>query len=1346
MKIILRGLVIVLALNLLINNLNQEHASAFSYSDQSFDSFENHTNTLYNQNRFESIQAELATNANEVFDTDQYSYSDFYADEVGSYSILEITPTLYSNESSQLSSSLNRLASLYGSLEENNSAYFINNLGHFTVETMSIKQFVSSRDQIENQYDALFFTAGLYNPNNFVICDEQKINEHMEVNEPNGNFWNTFWNSVSKFFTGFNNDDQKPESRSNGNGNHGNINGGNNNENTNIPNDDQCNILSTEFTDLTETKAEKILNEYIMNGQPVFIHEDAFHNDESNFYHYFNDVRNAYNNLHITDYSLSEGNSISYQDVLAYMTVAQYERGKPISSLISKPTYQSDQDLYSIGEPLEYSINLSKQSNVSIYFDFNHDLEFIKEELVFKQDLESGLNEIALKAPDTYSGVYNWKLVVTNEKGTSYYYDRFRLKGQKTEIKVLNVLSDSTHFRNTLYSTDYMTNYFESDEYMINIHTCSINDFKKNSISSDLTELIPELKESTCSYKVIMDEFDVIIMGPDIYSNQKHPNMNVFRKLDDEIENGKPFIFTGQLTNGHHHWSDTFNDKLGFTSVEKTPFELMNDFDRLNVLNKSSYVMYPFNLLNESLSIPENLNYTKNESYVMDVNDPSFVPLLTMYNSNDLYREPSDSYYNSYYTYRDNVVYLNVGSNASETYTATEHKLLVNAITNSYLSKFSKSVKVDVIDNYTLNQQTDYENAIIDQNDQINFNFNIDSLLTGKHYSYKVFVDDEIKQEGTISSNQEKTITLSDLANPTNDVEEKMIRLSVTNEDGRTRKKEFIVFVANLNDYVTITRSIDELTNNQYIELNKQYTIDYSIKFNELDFSNVKHLNKLPQRIHLTNLQFKDEFPEGIDVMTIPNEFNLVGNVETGYNVSSDVLTIPYTLINDTYIPDDSHYKFSIDFMTELAHNYSMNQSTLSFTDITDDLVSKQFIGIDLTALRSITDDAALSDLKQDVFLPFNETYTLTDLYTLNPDIHLKQVQFNLGTILDQDSELSNRFIISNQETLTPYHVGEQEVEIVLTDVFGETLRKSIPITTYEVINSLSTNDLNLLVGEEQSLDLVVTPVISTNSVKVKLEHLDQMGNLSQEPVISFVKEEHTTYSVKGLKPGQTIITFTGYNKDGEFISTTSIVSVKESTIASVSPSEVTLYEDQLFDDFEVTISPYYSDQAIIIHYKSLNPDIATVDELTGRVDAIQSGAATIEITVTTEDGQRETYRSVIYVKNTISDDSGFTSDEFNVNKTESISLHPLVEIIPDMASILDQVTIEFTIVDQDSIATYNSELDQLTVTEAGVVEVIALITQYNEDDEVVKTITRYTNINFITIEDPVELKEEDRH
>ena len=756
------------------------------------------------------------------------------------YTILEITPRTYLEDISEISdveTNFSAIKQIYEAIilrHDLQAPAFVLNIPNFKLETMTIKQFVDSRSEIAGKYDAIIFSSGNYSINQDNCCD-------FEFDETDLYFKTLKQNNVIRYLgTLANNTNDFRKAIFHGAGSlfaeNGEliyvgtwINGkrscyGISFDSNGVlrymgqwkndlyhgygisfnkhgmfeymgyfengkPGSNNDEIPESLLNDLTLLKATQITTEYIEKGLPVFLSHDTLKDQNSILYQSFSHLIAEYDNVFSFDYDITNSNNnIDFYSVLSMMKITELFSAKPKLVFNDKP----EANQYQINDIVKYQFDLVNmdEANLMFYLDVNQNEVFDADELVYNYQIKRGENSLSFVLPNLYSRLLNYKFVVEKNGLATLYQGSIRVKGDNKEIKALNIVSDMVYKKGRFFDADLFTAYFQNNgDYQISVANCSVKDFKKN--NSNKWE---------CSHNTVMVEYDEIILGQGIFTESL--NEPAYRSIQNQMDQGKPFIFTSSVTKGNEKWLQYFHDELALSNTQTETYKLNNKVDHLQIINDSNFVLYPFNMYQENLAVPVGLNYTLNEKYQLDLENANLIPLMNMYNTENTMYDRFDSYNNYYYTKHNNIVYLNLGYDTFEVYKDTEHKLLVNAIINLYIENKAKANKIN--DLAFVDYDIPNDNTLLDINEILEFSFNVRSVKT-EALTYKVYVNDLLVIDSNELSNKDINV-LIDVSDYVS-LEEKIIaalRLRIEVNYHHDYNQTFTVYVADKAHYQLI--------------------------------------------------------------------------------------------------------------------------------------------------------------------------------------------------------------------------------------------------------------------------------------------------------------------------------------------------------------------------------------------------------------------------------------------------------------------------------------------------------------------------------------------------------------
>ncbi|QVK19176.1 hypothetical protein KHQ81_05610 [Mycoplasmatota bacterium] len=1368
-KLLLFGVILLFISLLLINNpLKMIFVDAEETTD-----YEEYLKSIVTEDNYNETIESIIKNRFSNFNIDPLQFDNLVPGK-SNYRILEITPRNYTDNISEISDleyNINEIKDIYQAItirSDYTDKNFIANMPNFNLDVMTVKQFVDNRDELDGKYDAILFSAGDYSEEQVLSCDFSF--DYSDVIYKNiygkahrfiyqGYMLNNKYHGYGKLYDAYGNVEYEGEFKNglfHGHGkryHNGNLvyeggfldgyqscfgisydsynhrekhrghwrrghkegygisidEGGFISYHGYFHNDQRSPdyVPRDILNEITELKAEEIINDYLLKGLPVFVNDDA-----KSFTDYLENTHpnETFSNLYMLNYNATEQNSnIDFYTTLSIMKITELLSDKANIEFIEKPI-DFDEDpthTYFANEVIDFKLKLTNRelADLLFYIDINQNEIFEEDELAYTIFIQNGVFDFEYKIPTTYSGILRYKIVVNTENKTSLYNGSFKVKGEYKEIKVLNVVSQMVDWMDGLLDDDLYYQYFQNNgDYNITMDRCNIKDFSKNNY-----------RKWECSHYTVMDDYDVILLGQDIFD--KGMNTHVYNSIQEQINNGKPVIFTSSVTKGNQKWVNYFQDDLSLDSYRTDLYKLNNNVNKLQIVNKSNYTLYPYDMNNEALLVPEDLNYALNEQYQVNLNNPDLVPLMNMYNSDNPLYDRFDSYNNFYYMKHDNVIYLNVGNNSFKVYKDIEHKLLVNSIVNSYIEYKAKDQKVD--DFFSIENTNTFENMLIDVNDHVQFSFSIFSNKNNT-YNYTLYADSNEIQTDTITNNQLIDIDLSNFASPNiNTIQQVYIYVEIENDEHETHTYGFYVFVGNLDTYnvtlyPTVLNSPTVHEGEKYLQVNNihSYTNNYRVELNNIDVTGLD-VSKLPEEIIIENMMFSQEVPDNI-IIDDPNY------TITDKTISKYLGNFTYTLVGNYYVPDSYiPLNFTVPFIVTETGDYTFEPATLTFDGIGSDSATIQNSNVTFNAIKPLDSSMVTPIFEDYLFIPFGEDRIsdLTKKFIISDEAMVKSINFNtIGTVLELDGNI-----------LEANSIGEQYVEIVVEDIFGNVVRKSFLVLSYVPITTIDLDDQSLFVDESITLPFI----IDTKNIKFELIEQTDSANVVQ------ISRLNNQFIITGLEKGYAHYRFYGYDSDGYEVST--VISIVVNEVAEIYFND---YFMSLFKDEMITANDMINNVRLISSYTLgdvvfISHDDTIASIVNGSLVAHKPGTVVIDAVLP----NNESAQLLVKVYDYIGDNSGFDPnlDSIKIYQGYKQYLENFIKLDPDSLSSED-VVMEFTIDDPNDILeyfdpitnTFNTKVDKY-----GNITVHVTIKQLNRAGEVVKTITDTYVLTIREIVDP---------
>lgn len=388
---------------------------------------------------------------------------------------------------------------------------------------------------------------------------------------------------------------------------------------------------------------------------------------------------------------------------------------------------------------------------VSLYIDRNNDSLYSEKEIIYPQvdgatgqqytvKVKNGhAGTITYNMPQGLTGVYFWKLVVSDARDAKNEASNvFKLKGSKIEVRVLQVKPDDNGNLSLINqfkkdAEDYGHKYgLRQNEYEIKVTEITVKNFNKNIGNGTLKlngnyDMVILGFDDNYTDKQLMDNQYGGALGQDainaldsfIKTQQsvmfthdtihfRHNKLLTEYFADDvgqvlnadgpNRKNGNNFvgIWTAGLAgvssdnswNGTDHWNRSdavdkikiFDPNKDYQTINTSPG---NNGEYVNPVNTSALTLYPFVIEGGKYDNHTNRKVaaTHYQWFKLDLEDAEVIPLFNLFkNGEDKF---NDDAMNNYYTYtRKNITYSGTGH--SNGYTDFETKLFVNTAIKAY--------------------------------------------------------------------------------------------------------------------------------------------------------------------------------------------------------------------------------------------------------------------------------------------------------------------------------------------------------------------------------------------------------------------------------------------------------------------------------------------------------------------------------------------------------------------------------------------------------------------------------------------------------------------------------------
>lgn len=760
---------------------------------------------------------------------------------------------------------------------------------NITIDTLSMKQFVAQREDINGKYDAIYIGKGTYSTN-----------------------------TLSDMTSG-----GKPDNQA------------------------SAHNTTTIMNDITHLKAEEIINNYINKGLPVIIHKDVLNQvanttkskDQRILYDSFSKYNTAEpkpksNVLFVNDTELTtlitnmKSNTSNILGMMQQRPRIAIDDASSTLKDYSKDTSYS----YKAGDKLIFPFQTHHIQSVdnnriraNLYFSIDKVLQPKDYNLVATSNIDrAGLNHISYTLPKAYSGLLYWKLEVSDQVTglKDYTTGTIRLQDEKTIVNILQIMpSDGT---NSNLTSIIDKSLLESVSYKLNIKAVTFNDF--NTIYS----------------KELNGNYDMLVFGfRDEYNKYGSITQESATAVKQFIATGQSVmfthdtIFTSQTKTGNTNWPlwiTNFQNDTGQIAPQ-TNLGLENPLPSTTVslVNNGLLTQYPFDL-SKKPTVNDNIltvASTHNQYFTLDLEDPTIVPWYNIVGNN---RDLNDSW-NHYYTYsKGNVTYSGTG-HTNTNFPLWEKQLFVNTMYRAFIganhapkiivnAPTNNSVKPSYLKNlmlsYTVN---DWD--LKDRNLYTSVKYTSDGRELPMGYK------DKLTRSGD---------TLSEsFDNPLPDGGKLQIEITVRDAKGAQATEIINLTIEKATANLETNRTLSSNVVDSKVSLGEEVIISYSVKPKNIPVALDNESEQAVDTFVISDLKYTETFPANLKVSG--TELTTTGDLSSGFTVAKTFKDITYKLSEvkgvKTYIPDvNQSVNFDIKVTPTEKGVYNLVDSNLEYWDI----------------------------------------------------------------------------------------------------------------------------------------------------------------------------------------------------------------------------------------------------------------------------------------------------------------------------------------------------------------------------------------------------------------------------
>lgn len=773
-------------------------------------------------------------------------------------------------------------------------------MNNMKIDTMSMKRFVSLRDELDGKYDAVYIGKGSYNKNGVTSKSSDSVTVRAAAHD-----------------------------------------------------------TTAVMNDITVLKAKEITDQFINKGLYVIFNTDPFVNQKENqrgiLYNTFNTYREATpksNVIFVNDAELSTLITKLTNGTSTYLSGLKQRPRLQITNKSSIVDYSTDQNhIYNPGDTLTFNFNVSNVTDfqshpiiAKLYVSVDKSVKMTESQVVAVTTLNQGsTGEINYKLPNTFSGLLYWKLEITDHLNSNKLKDfdsgTIRFRGKKTIVNILQVLPNSGTERSSslLDSNNMNQGYLQTDDYELKIQTKTITEFNS----------YVDAKYKADGTYGLNGVYDMLIFGfRDIYNN-KAPISDIATKAVVEFADvtKQSVMFTHDTVyTSSSNWVTFFKGITGQMDPETNlGLSAPNTSKSVKPVNDGLLTQYPFYLStlddnNEQKSlITPQVATTHNQYFTLNLEDSTIIPWYNIVGSK---RDTNDSW-NHYYTYsKGNVTYSGTGhifgNSTTEKFPDWEQKLFVNTMYRAFTGanhvpeiKVNSPVENSVIPSYISELLVDYNVQDWDLQDR-NLKTTIQFKSKGK------YLPNIGMQETTVLSGQNVHQTF---ANPLPDGGDLEIEIKAWDSHGAMASKTIVVTVVKATAKLEATRSLPANIQGGMVERDKKVTITYSVVPKPIAFADANAISDVSGKQAISNIVFTEQLPAHLELDETAAEVTKSGDLQTGYKITKKLSDITYSLqLVDgakTFVPDrGQETTFKVTVIPKATGTYTLGSSMLNFEDL----------------------------------------------------------------------------------------------------------------------------------------------------------------------------------------------------------------------------------------------------------------------------------------------------------------------------------------------------------------------------------------------------------------------------
>ncbi|GIP41941.1 hypothetical protein J45TS6_04000 [Paenibacillus sp. J45TS6] len=603
--------------------------------------------------------------------------------------------------------------------------------------------------------------------------------------------------------------------------------------------------------------------------------------------------------------------------------------------------------IYNIGDELSFEFEVSNRQDfakrpitANLYLTVDKSSKLSKEQIVATTTLKTGpTGKITYKLPKTYSGLLYWKLEIIDQLNPNQLKDydtgTIRFRGKKTQVSVLQVLptKESVRTSSLLYTENMNQSFLKNEDYELNIQTKTMSEFN---------DYIQANYNSKQGYG-LNGTYDMLIFGfADIYNTKaKISSLAADGVVEFGEKTKQSIMFTHDtIYASTAEWVSKFQKMTGQIEPE-TNLGLRGPEKSITVAGVNSGLLtdYPFQL-DKTNNIGESLYRvatTHNQYFTLDLEDDSVVP---WYNISGGSRDTSDSW-NHYYTYsKGNITYSGTGhifqSNLSAQFPVWEQKLFVNTMYRAFAGA-NHAPEITILSPENNSSRPSYQKDFTVSYTVNDWDFKDRNLLTSIQFKSDgvVLPNMSVSNKPVITG---QTITQT-FKNPLPEGGKLEIEITAEDKQGAKAVQSLVLNFEKKSVMLETTRHLSDHVINNELKKNEPVSITYQITPKSIPYSEVDKGLQGIQKMVLSNLEYSEKFPAQLDIDNTPEGTITVGDISSGYELHLPLGSVFYQLeeLNGVmmYVPQNQEpVSYTLTVRPLSKGVYLLDQSQLEYDDL----------------------------------------------------------------------------------------------------------------------------------------------------------------------------------------------------------------------------------------------------------------------------------------------------------------------------------------------------------------------------------------------------------------------------